>query len=338
MRKISIGMTYSLAVLLAVLIAGCGQETVTVPSVVSTIPANGAMNVAINTPISATFSMAMNSASITSSTFTVTGPGGAVAGAVTYSGLTATFAPAAALAYATTYTGTITTGATDPGGTPLLGNYVWTFTTITPPPTVVSNHPCERCHQRASRHAHGRYLQRSNDPVLDQHLNVYADRTGRSVRGRNRLVLWRNCPFHDECASRLQHRLHGHDHYRSHGPGRPATGGQLRMDVHDHHAAANGDCHDPGEYQATGVPINQVLSATFNEAMNCATLASPATTFTLTGPGTTAVAGTVACAGALATFTPAADLAFNTVYTATDHHRSPGSGGHSAGRQLRLAL
>ena len=115
MRKIRFGITYSLAALLVVLIAGCGQETVTVPSVVSTIPANGATNVAINTPISATFSMAMNPATLTSSTFTVTGPGGAVAGAVSYSGLTATFAPAAALAYATTYTATITSGATHPG-------------------------------------------------------------------------------------------------------------------------------------------------------------------------------------------------------------------------------
>jgi len=68
---------------------------------------------------------------------------------------------------------------------------------------------------------------------------------------------------------------------------------------------------------ATGVPIAQILSATFNEAMNCTTLASPATTFMVTGPGATAVSGTVSCAGAIATFTPTADLAFNTVYTAT---------------------
>jgi hypothetical protein len=65
------------------------------------------------------------------------------------------------------------------------------------------------------------------------------------------------------------------------------------------------------------VPISQVLSATFNEAMNCATLASPATAFLVTGPGTTAVAGTVACAGAAVTFTPEAALTVNTVYTAT---------------------
>jgi len=60
MRKVRFGITYGLSVLLAVFIAGCGQETVNVPSVVSTIPANGATNVAINSPISANFSMAMS--------------------------------------------------------------------------------------------------------------------------------------------------------------------------------------------------------------------------------------------------------------------------------------
>jgi hypothetical protein len=68
---------------------------------------------------------------------------------------------------------------------------------------------------------------------------------------------------------------------------------------------------------ATGVPINQALSATFNEAVKCSTLASPAATFIVTGPGTTPVVGTVSCTGAVATFTPSEDLAVNTVYTAT---------------------
>jgi hypothetical protein len=63
------------------------------------------------------------------------------------------------------------------------------------------------------------------------------------------------------------------------------------------------------------VPISQVLSATFNQAMNCA--AFPANAFTVAGPGTTAVPGTIGCSGSVATFTPAANLAYNTVYTAT---------------------
>ncbi|ADV83117.1 hypothetical protein AciPR4_2327 [Terriglobus saanensis SP1PR4] len=42
---------------------------------------------------------------------------------------------------------------------------------------------------------------------------------------------------------------------------------------------------------ATGVPVNQVISATFNESMNPSTITG--TTFLVTGPGATAVAGTV---------------------------------------------
>ncbi len=59
---------------------------------------------------------------------------------------------------------------------------------------------------------------------------------------------------------------------------------------------------------ATGVPVNQVISATFNEPMNPSTIS--ATTFLLKGPGTTAVAGTVSynATGSVASFAPATFL------------------------------
>jgi hypothetical protein len=59
------------------------------------------------------------------------------------------------------------------------------------------------------------------------------------------------------------------------------------------------------------------VTATFSEAMNPATIISPATTFTLTGPGTTPVTGVVTYAASTATFTPTSALALNTLYTAT---------------------
>jgi len=67
---------------------------------------------------------------------------------------------------------------------------------------------------------------------------------------------------------------------------------------------------------ATGVPINQAISATFSEAMNPLTIST--TTFTLTGPGATAVAGLVTYAGVgnTATFTPTSALAPSTLFTA----------------------
>jgi len=316
MRKIRFGITSSLAALLVVFIAGCGQETVTVPSVVSTIPANGATNVAINTPISATFSMAMNAASITSSTFTVTGPGGAVAGAVSYSGLTATFVPASALAYATTYTATITTGATDPGGTPLLGNYVWTFITITPAPAVISTVPTNGATGVPIAQVLSATFSEAMTPAsISASTFTVTGPGGTAVTGT---VTYSGVTATFTPAVALA--------YSAVYTATITTGA---MDVAGQPLPANyvwtftTIAPAPAVVStvpvngATGVPITQLLSATFNQTMNCATIASPATSFTVTGPGTTAVAGTVACVGAVATFTPAADLAFNTLYTAT---------------------
>src|ERR1039458_2015721 len=130
MRKYRTVFNCFLATLLVALVAGCGQETVTIPGVVSVTPAQGATGVAVTTTVTATFNMAMSPTPITTGTFTLAGPGGAaVTGAVTYSGLVAKFTPAASLANGTTYTATITTGGATPGGAELVSDYVWTFTT-----------------------------------------------------------------------------------------------------------------------------------------------------------------------------------------------------------------
>ena len=114
------------------------------PTVLSTAPADGATNVPVSQSVAANFSAAMNVATLNAVTFTLAGPGGAlVAGAVTYNASTsaATFTPAAHLAYSTLYKATITTAATNSAGTHLAGNYVWSFITATPPPTVASTLP-----------------------------------------------------------------------------------------------------------------------------------------------------------------------------------------------------
>jgi hypothetical protein len=118
------------------------------PTVISTIPAAFAPGVPLNQIISATFSEPMNPATINSTTFALTAPGGAVvSGLVAYAavGNTLTFTPAANLAPSTTFTATITTGAKDLAGIPLASNFVWTFTTGTSPiivsPELVSTVP-----------------------------------------------------------------------------------------------------------------------------------------------------------------------------------------------------
>jgi Ice-binding-like/Bacterial Ig-like domain len=103
------------------------------PTVTAVTPPNGNVAVCPNTAlITATFSHAMNPATINTTTFTLTGPGGAsVSGQVSYvvATMIATFTPSATLIANTKYTATITTGAQDTGGIPLAANFVWTFTT-----------------------------------------------------------------------------------------------------------------------------------------------------------------------------------------------------------------
>ncbi|MDF1553877.1 MAG: Ig-like domain-containing protein [Deferrisomatales bacterium] len=117
------------------------------PTVVPpTDPIRGAADVAVNAAIRATFSEAMDAASIDGSSFTLTGPGGAgVAGTAGYAGMTATFTPNSDLAFDTTYTATLTAAATDSLGKPLDAPYSWSFTTgaaaDATPPAVLSRSP-----------------------------------------------------------------------------------------------------------------------------------------------------------------------------------------------------
>ena len=129
-----------IAVLLLVFSTGCNDpdksagaiKGLTPPTVTSVAPPNGTIGACPNTIVTATFSEAMNPATITSATFTITGPASAsVMGAVTYDAPsdTAIFTPSSTLALSTAYTATITTGAKDSFGNALASNFVWTFTT-----------------------------------------------------------------------------------------------------------------------------------------------------------------------------------------------------------------
>jgi hypothetical protein len=68
---------------------------------------------------------------------------------------------------------------------------------------------------------------------------------------------------------------------------------------------------------ATTVALSTTVTATFSKPMNPSTVNT--TSFSVAGPGGSAVAGTVtySAAGSVATFTPVASLAYGAVYTAT---------------------
>ncbi len=102
------------------------------PQVVSTVPASNALNVPLNQVISATFNKLMNTGTITATSFTVNGASpvaGTLSFASTATQTTASFTPTASLLANTTYTVKITTAAKDTMGNAMAVNYVWTFST-----------------------------------------------------------------------------------------------------------------------------------------------------------------------------------------------------------------
>lgn len=137
MKKISKGCL--MVLFLAGFLAGCGggggdnflpsPSDDTAPTVSSTVPADGATDVATNRKILATFDEAMIPDKITDAgTFTLTGPGGTVAGTVRYNVVNhiAIFTPSAPLA-AGLHTATITTAARDVSDNALAAAKTWSF-------------------------------------------------------------------------------------------------------------------------------------------------------------------------------------------------------------------
>jgi hypothetical protein len=98
------------------------------PAVVNVTPVGGAVGVCLNAVATATFSQAMNPATINTSSFLIA-PGVTGTVALDATNKVATFTPTAPLTVATTYNAEITTGAQNAGGTALAANYFWNFTT-----------------------------------------------------------------------------------------------------------------------------------------------------------------------------------------------------------------
>jgi hypothetical protein len=113
-----------------------GSPDTTPPTVSSVSPQNGATNVPIDIVVTATFSEAMDSSTINTTSFTLAGS--TVSGTVTYDSdtYTATFTPDADLDYNHTYTATLSTAITDVAGNPLAEPYTWSFTIVPPAPTM----------------------------------------------------------------------------------------------------------------------------------------------------------------------------------------------------------
>jgi hypothetical protein len=121
------------------------------PMVSGTVEADGAVNVAINAKIGASFSEGMDPLTITNLNFTLTDENNAnVPGTVSFSGLNAAFIPTNTLTPNAIYTATIKggiTGVKDLASNPMVGDAVWSWTTAlgtdSTPPMVSSVIPAD---------------------------------------------------------------------------------------------------------------------------------------------------------------------------------------------------
>ena len=298
--------------------------TAPAPTVVSTVPLNGATAVAESSTATATFSVPMDATTITTTTFTLMGPGAtAVAGSVSYAGNTATFTPTAPLKGATLYTATITTGAKDPTGAPLAANFVWTFTTA-PTPAVTFTAPSNGATNVPLNQKVGATF---NTPMTSSTITAAGTFTlaattgGASVAGAVTYDSASNTAVFTPTAA-----LTANTQYTATvttaaksvpGNALPAnyvwsfTTGPAPNAV-----APTVTSTDPAN-AAINVPLNQKVAATFSTFMDPSTI-SAAGTFTLAATVSgVAVPGTVSYAGETAVFSPTANLAASTQYTAT---------------------
>jgi len=160
---------------------------VTSPTVSFTIPADNDTGVPINSQLTATFSKAMNPATITDTTFTLQQGITPVTGTVNYVSGTATFAPATNLTTNTLYTVTITTGATDLAGNALATNFVWSFTTgastDTTAPTVSSTTPTNTAMNVAINQTINATFSKAMDPATITTANFTVTGPGGTVTG-----------------------------------------------------------------------------------------------------------------------------------------------------------
>jgi hypothetical protein len=293
---------------------------ITTPTVSSTNPVNAATAVAFNQKVTATFSEAMNSSTITTATFTLMQGTSFVSGTVSYTGTTATFSPSSNLAPNTTYTGTITTGAKDSEGTALANNYVWSFTTgaaaaITPP-SVTATDPVNA----ATGIALNKQITATFSVAMDA--TTIQTTTFSLMQGTTPVSGFVSYSVKTATFAPLSNLAPNTTYTATITTGvKDLAGTALAVNyVWSFTTGAATAVTLPTVISTTptsgetGVALNKQIAATFSVVMDAATIQT--TTFTLM-QGTTPVSGFVSYSVKTATFAPLSNLAPNTTYTAT---------------------
>ncbi len=300
--------------------SGGGSGDTTAPTVSSSTPSNGTTGVGTNSKISAAFSEAMNPATLTGATFTLTQGGAPVAGAVTYVGTVATFNPDSDLTGSLVYVATITAGAKDLAGNAAV-NKTWSFTTgpgtDTTAPTVSSSSPADLDTGVAVNANIAASFSEAMDPATIDATTFTLTQGGTPVPGA---VTYVGTVATFNPTSNLTGGL-VYDATITTGA-KDLAGNAAVLNTWSFTTGPGPDTTAPtvGSLNPAdtdiGVVVNGNITAAFSETMDPATITTA--TFTLTPTlGGAAVEGAVTCVGAVATFKPKNNLTGSTQYTAT---------------------
>ncbi|HTC81954.1 MAG TPA: Ig-like domain-containing protein, partial [Acidimicrobiia bacterium] len=276
------------------------------PTVSGLSPSDGATGIARDATASATFSEAVDPATVSASTVTLTGPGGvAVPAAVTYAAgsLTATLTPSARLAFGTTYTVTVKggpAGVADVLGNPMAADRSWRFTTVPPPPvpnTFLNAGPADPSATAAATFA---FSSDQPDAAFQCHLD------GAAFADCSSPVTYTGLPDGPHTFEVRAWTIDG-------GTDASPAAGTWRVDttapvVSGANPTAN----------ASGVALDATVTATFSEDVDPATVTASTVSLRTAADGA-GVTATVAYdpASWTATLTPAAPLSQGTPYTVT---------------------
>jgi len=295
---------------------------VTPPSVVLTDPLNAASAVPINQKIAATFSVAMDAATITSSTFTLMKGTSPVPGFVSYTGTTALFSPTSNLSSNTAYTVTITTGTKDLASNALAGDYVWSFTTgaavVVTPPIVSSTDPANvavsvplnqkiaatfsKTLDASTMTAAVFTLKNTSTSVAVPGFVSYSGTTAIFAPNANLSATTSYTATITTGAKDLAGNALAVNYVWTFTTGAAAV-----------ITPPSVSSTDPANV-AINVALNQKVAATFSKTLDASTMTTA--TFTLK-QGTTPISGFVSYSGTTAIFAPASNLLPNSIYTAT---------------------
>lgn len=320
MKQLKLTATLCIVLFTTMFISGCKKDNYVplvgvCPAVISTDPANAETNVALNKVITVTFNGVMDPKTINEESFTIVGPT-KIEGKVSYNdtGVVMSFTPNTALATNTTYTGRVKSSVKDPMGNALQQDYVWSFSTgSTVSPRVIATDPISN--------ETGVFLNKiitadfsmAMDPLTINGTTFTIKQNGTAIAGTVSYVD-STATFQPAAALTPNTTYTGTittGAKNTSGVAIPAN--YTWTFITGAISAPMVISTDPAN-NATGVPINKVITATFSEVMNPLTINN--TTF-MVKQGSNVVAGVVTYNGSTATFTPSGQLLSGVIYTAT---------------------